>query len=213
MVSGTRSSRTGAQKLLNVLLALVMAFSLLGLNVGGVRAATLTVTNANNTGAGSLRQAIADAADGDTIDFSNFFNSARTISFTVITNEITINKNLTITGPGSALLTIDAGTFGRVFNISDNTKTVSISGMKLTNGKVTGLGGSGGAIFNASTTTLTDLIVTSNQASVFGGGIASTGPLTIDTSSISLNTSGTSGGGVSNSAALIISGSTISEPV
>ncbi len=187
-----------------------MALSLVGLDVGGVRAATITVTNANNAGVGSLRQAVLDAVDGDTIDFSNFFNSARTISFTALANEITINKNLTITGPGSGLLTIDAGTFGRIFNISDNTKTVALSGMKLTNGKVTGLGGSGGAIYNVSTTTLTDLIITSNQASVFGGGVASIGPLTINSSTISQNTSGTSGGGVSNSAALIITDSTIS---
>src|SRR5882724_227435 len=33
------------------------------------QAATITVTNTNDSGAGSLRQAIADAHDGDTIDF------------------------------------------------------------------------------------------------------------------------------------------------
>ena len=33
------------------------------------QAATSTVTNTNDSGAGSLRQAIADAHDGDTIDF------------------------------------------------------------------------------------------------------------------------------------------------
>ncbi len=34
-----------------------------------VRAATLTVTDLNDSGPGSLRQAIADAAAGDTITF------------------------------------------------------------------------------------------------------------------------------------------------
>jgi len=34
-----------------------------------VRMATLTVLNGNDSGAGSLRQAIADAAAGDTINF------------------------------------------------------------------------------------------------------------------------------------------------
>ena len=33
------------------------------------QAATLTVTNPNDSGAGSLRQAVADAAGGDTIEF------------------------------------------------------------------------------------------------------------------------------------------------
>ena len=32
------------------------------------QAATITVTNANNSGAGSLRQALADVVDGDTIN-------------------------------------------------------------------------------------------------------------------------------------------------
>jgi hypothetical protein len=39
-------------------------------SVQSVRAATITVTNINDSGAGSLRQALADANDGDTINFS-----------------------------------------------------------------------------------------------------------------------------------------------
>ena len=34
-----------------------------------VHAATLTVTNTNDSGVGSLRGALASAVDGDTIDF------------------------------------------------------------------------------------------------------------------------------------------------
>jgi hypothetical protein len=36
----------------------------------GLHADTITVTNTNDSGPGSLRQALADANDGDTIDFA-----------------------------------------------------------------------------------------------------------------------------------------------
>ena len=42
----------------------------LGVAAAPAFAVTLTVSNTNDSGAGSLRQAIADAAPGDTIDFA-----------------------------------------------------------------------------------------------------------------------------------------------
>ena len=50
----------------------VVLLALVALVVGTAvtQAATLTVTNLSDRGAGSLRQAIADAASGDTINFS-----------------------------------------------------------------------------------------------------------------------------------------------
>jgi hypothetical protein len=48
-----------------------------------LRADTITVTNTNDSGPGSLHQALADANDGDTIDFAvtatNRFNQWRTL--------------------------------------------------------------------------------------------------------------------------------------
>ena len=60
--------------------------------------ATFTVTNINDTGAGSLRQAIATAASGDTINFDASLNGQ---TITLTSGELGINKNLTITGPGA----------------------------------------------------------------------------------------------------------------
>jgi len=56
-------------------------------------AATITVTNTDDSGGGSLRQAIIDATAGDTIDF----DVAGTI--TITTGQIVINKDLTVEGP------------------------------------------------------------------------------------------------------------------
>lgn len=43
----------------------------LWLMAGPVQAATITVTNTNDSGTGSLRQALADAQRGDTITLNN----------------------------------------------------------------------------------------------------------------------------------------------
>jgi len=53
-------------------LGLGLALTMLWLLSGGLpiaQATTYTVTNTNDSGVGSFRQAIADAASGDTIDF------------------------------------------------------------------------------------------------------------------------------------------------
>ena len=79
--------------------------------VAGVEAATFTVTNTNDTGVGSLRQAVLDAnaaATADTIVFDASFSTPRTI---VLASTIQISPaasvdTLTITGPGANLLTI-----------------------------------------------------------------------------------------------------------
>src|SRR5438552_14167856 len=61
---------------------------------------TITVTNTNDSGPGSLRQALLDANDGDTIEFA--LNG--TINLT--SGELVIDKNVTISGPGSNSLTV-----------------------------------------------------------------------------------------------------------
>src|SRR5437764_14496259 len=79
-----------------------------------VDAATVTVTNTNDSGAGSLRQALTIANDGDIIGFA----VTGTISLT--SGELVIDKNIIISGPGPGLLTVarsqQAAAF-RIFNI------------------------------------------------------------------------------------------------
>ncbi len=74
--------------------------ALLSLLVTPVSAALLTVTNLNDDGPGSLREAIALANDGDRIEF------AVTGTIALTSGQLTIDKDLTIHGPGADVLRI-----------------------------------------------------------------------------------------------------------
>jgi hypothetical protein len=92
------------------------------------RANTITVTNTNDSGPGSLRQALANANDGDTIGFA----VTGTISLT--RGELVIDKNIIISGPGPGVLTVarspQAADF-RIFNILPS-HTAEIDGLTIT---------------------------------------------------------------------------------
>src|SRR6266481_2612234 len=75
--------------------------SALLLGATDIPAATITVVNGNDSGPGSLRQAILNASSSDTI---NFAPSVTTVNLT--SGELVIDKNLTITGPGANRLTL-----------------------------------------------------------------------------------------------------------
>jgi hypothetical protein len=101
------------------------------------------VCNPNDSGPGSLRQAILNASPGDTI---NFAPSVTTVNLTS-GEELVIDKNLTITGPGANRLTVQRSTYAaRIFNISSSTVTVSISGITISNGYTSDPGGVFGAL-------------------------------------------------------------------
>ena len=87
-----------------------------------VSANTITVTNTNDSGPNSLRQALANANDGDTINF------AVTGTIGLTSGELLVTKSVTISGPGTATLTVDGNATSRVFHIGPG-KTVSISGL------------------------------------------------------------------------------------
>src|SRR5687767_9472855 len=64
--------------------------------------ATITVTSTNDSGAGTLRQALTDVCVGGTINFNSSLNN----SMITLSTELLISKNVTIDGPGATLLTI-----------------------------------------------------------------------------------------------------------
>jgi hypothetical protein len=117
-------------------------------------AATLTVANTNDSGAGSLRLAIANAAPGDTVDF-NAVLSGQTITLT--SGELFVGKSLTISGPAGGI-TVSGNDVSRVFRISG--AVVNISGISVSHGNVY----LGAGILNTGGLTMTNLSVSSNNA-------------------------------------------------
>ncbi|WP_285419978.1 Ig-like domain-containing protein [Pseudomonas sp. efr-133-TYG-5] len=142
--------------------------------------ATWTATNNLNTGVGSLRAALASAQNGDIVTFS----SGMTVQ---LTSELLINKSVTVDGDlnndGVADVTLDGQYKTRVVEITSGS-TVTLDGLVITRGLVSGNGGNGGygaagamggGIFNAGNLTLTNVSVTGNAAAGGGGGGGVTG--------------------------------------
>jgi len=165
-------------------------------------AATITVTNTNDSGAGSLREAITNAAPGDTINLSV------TGTITLTTGELLINKDLTISGPGADSLAISGNNASRVFKIT--TGTVNISGMTIRNGSGSGAGG-GGGVNNSGTLTLSGVTISNNsEGAGFGGGaIFDSGDLTLINATITGNSSPAGGGGIYTRGVLTLTNVTI----
>ena len=175
-------------------------------------AATLIVTSTADSGAGSLRDTLAAASDGDTIQFDATL-IGQTITLT--SAELVIDKNITITGPGSSLLTVSrdqqAPAF-RIFEIMPG-HTVMIEGLTISGGYVDGTS-NGGGILNSGSLTIANSTISGNQAGLmstsqigYGGGISNSGTLEISNSTIRNNSANFSGGGIANSGMATITGS------
>jgi predicted outer membrane repeat protein len=131
-------------------------------------AATVSVTSSGDAGPGTLRQALADAHDGDTIAFN--LNLPATISLT--SGELLINKNIGVIGPSAPLLTVaraqNASNF-RIFHVTPG-HAVTIHGLTITNGYINFGFVSGGGIYNDhSNLVVNRCIVTGNSAHSQGG--------------------------------------------
>jgi len=157
----------------------------------------ITVTNENDSGPGSLRQALADAQDGDTINFDPSVNVV-----TLTSTELVITKSITIDA-SPRMVQVQANEI-RIFHVMPG-YTVQITSLSLTAG-CCGVN-PGGAVFNdQSSLTIASCIISGNQIFNQGGGIYNTGTLTLLDSSVSNNQalSGSSGGGISNTGSMTI---------
>ncbi len=124
-----------------------------------------------------------------------------------VAEQLEIDQNIAIAGPGNHLLTIDARAQSRVFNIATST-TTTLSDFTITGGYTAA---SGAGIFNQGDLTLHSVRIDGNHAGTLGGGVYSvTGTFDLIQSSV-LNNQARWGGGlnVTDSAGLMISGSTI----
>jgi len=177
-----------------------------------VTAGTIIVSNTNDSGPGSLRQALVDANDCDTIDATGISGV-----ITLTTGELAVDKSVTINAGGADVLAVDGNATSRLFQIGTG-ETVAISGLTIRNGRDDT---TGGGINNESgaTLTITNSTLSGNTAgsvnnpAVEGGGIFNSGTLTIVSSTVSANTAGGtsgSGGGIENLGTLTILNSTFS---
>jgi hypothetical protein len=205
------------------LLTLIALIALLPIE--SAAAEPFKVTNIENDGVGSLRQAILAANShpgADTIPIE----TSGTVALEGRLPQI--EDDLAISGPGPTSLTVrrdsGAGLF-RIFEFNDGI-TGSLTGMTVTGGS----SGAGGGILNGSgSLTLTRVAVVGNEAVVEetvseatadGGGIHSAGPLTLRESVVSDNrvtaddgtaVTAAGGGGIFTFGKLAIERSTISE--
>jgi Ca2+-binding RTX toxin-like protein len=169
---------------------------------------TLTVSNSNPSGLGSLQQAIGDANAGDTITFA-----AGVTGKTILLKDfgIAIGKDLTIDGPGATKLAVSGAALsqgGSVFNIIAGAN-VNISGLTITGGF--GSTSTAGGVNNEGTLTLTDCAVTANSSERKGGGILNDAgaSLHLVRCQIDSNTVIGKGGGIYNAGSLTIDDSAI----
>jgi hypothetical protein len=179
------------------------------------------VTTTADSGPGSLRDAIAAARDGDTIQFDTALNGQ---TITLTSAELLIDKSITVRGLGYAnQLTVRRSTAGgtpafRIFHVTPG-HTVTIQSLTIMSGFTNE---SGGGIFNdGATLTLNYCAVANNFSGFAGGGIYNSGAgatMTIVNSTVTGNLlplgsqigSSGNGAGIYNNGTLAIDHSTVS---
>lgn len=209
---------------------------LLGTTASPVRAATYVVDRTDDSATAtdcsdgvnndcSLRGAIIKANTTGGADVITLPASAEAYTLTIAnapalldenaaaTGDLDITGDLTITGAGADVTTINGGGLDRVFEsrpAAGITLTINISGVTITGGNVSGAGFIGGAFGDRGTTTgvtnltMSEVVIKDNTTNNNGGGIGlkrnnlgTTKPsLTLDRSMISNNTAN-NGGGIS----------------
>lgn len=190
---------------------------------GATVPSTWTVTRTDDAGGTcvlggscSLRQAMNAATTGDIIDLP-----ASATPYAV-TAPLTSTKNLTISGAGARTTTISGGGTTQVFDLgqSPSSPFITIKGLTITGGKITGSNGFGaGLLLENGTYALNDVAIVGNTITVSGNAIGAglatvSATVTLNrvliTSNIATGNAASFGGGIGNGAALIVNDSTIS---
>lgn len=205
-VTGNRATRRAAARRSRKLAALGSGAVLATGVAAGVMAAfpqaagaaPIVVQNTNDSGAGSLREALANANPGDTIDLTGL-----TGTITLTTGQLEIEDAVTIQGPGASALAISGNNASRVFSMFDDLSggTVTISGLTITGGN----DDHGGGVYfdcdgGSGSLVVRDSVVTGNTAENLGGGLYfdecnEGGSMSVLNSVVSNNTSTARGAG------------------
>jgi hypothetical protein len=135
----------------------VISVLLLALFFPSANAANQVVTSNSDSGAGSLRQAIADVGVGEEITFDDDY----TIT---LTSTLTVGKSMTITGTGAGQTVIDGDNSVLCFDVTGGIVDVTISDLTIQNGS----GSSCGGIESEETLTLNDCTIQNNSCTWWG---------------------------------------------
>ncbi len=156
-----------------------------------------TPTGCNAPGNCTLRAALANASifGGTNITFAVNVTGAITLT----NGALAVNRNVTITGPGSGVLAIDANNASGVFTVAYGTNA-NISGLTIRNGK----SAYGGGLYNAgnNTLTLSDITFIGNSSTADGGAFYNNNddlPVTLTNCVFSQSSSAGNGGAIYSS--------------
>jgi hypothetical protein len=180
----------------------------------------------------TLREAVAQAASGDTIVFSVTGRVELSQGEITIGTEITIDGNVTSPDNGSDV-TVDGNDASRVFSVTGS-GTLNIDSLNITGGQaglanggavLVAAGGvvtvdhsaltgnaadEGGAIYTAGTATISDSVLSDNDTNTGGGGLANVGTAYLNGSTVATNTANDKAGGIYNDGMLTVTNTTIS---
>jgi hypothetical protein len=147
--------------------------------------ALLVVTSLADSGAGTLRYAIANAIDGDGITF------ALNGTITLTSGPLNVSQSIVISGPGAANVSVSGNRQYQVFSLSDGNSAVMISGLTIRDG----VGDFGGGVYNLDYLTLSDCVLVNNAATNQGGAVYNNGSGLLITRCLLGDNSATNGGG------------------
>lgn len=195
--SGSKQRSRRRQLCLGAACAVLMTVWASAFSTGVARAATDVVTNTNASGPGSLAATVAAATSGDEVTFAPGVTGTIDLDATIAVTQ----QSLSITGPGAGKLTID-GQGKRIFENPVSGRSLSLTGLTLTDAAAPAGDINGGAVLDQGTLDLTGVEVTDSSATS-GGGVAAT-TLNVTDSSFSDDTA--TGAGAQSAGGAILAG-------
>jgi hypothetical protein len=171
---------------------------------------TFFVSNCDDSGNGSLRDAVGIAASGDTVDLTTLACSTISLASGAI---VVAQESLILEGPG-AQLAIDGGYADRIFRHT-GTGTLFVSDVTIRSGSyASDSSAKGGCIYSAGSLSLSNAVVTQctvlgqHPAVAMGGAISTEGGLAVLSSRITGNISqgGADSSSTSNGGAAFVRG-------
>ncbi|MBN8279839.1 MAG: hypothetical protein J0M16_04455 [Gammaproteobacteria bacterium] len=135
----------------------------------GCNTINTVVTSGSDSGPGTLRDVISSVCAGTNISFAPAVTDV-----VLTTSELTLNRSMTITGPGAHVLTIQRSSAPgtppfRIFNVPSGSVEARIAGLTISNGDASSDPG-GGIRNSGGTLALSGIALTGNSTSGFGGG-------------------------------------------